>query len=87
MTGQADLHPVRAAVSITQIGDGAADITPGPLTEYYGLSSVFIADFPQAFFADIESLFPGDLFPLVFTAGANPLERMPDPVRMIDILG
>ena len=33
MTGQADLHPVGAAVGITQISDRTADIAAGALTE------------------------------------------------------
>jgi len=87
MPGQADLDPVRAAVSIAEEGDGAADIAAGALAENNRFGAVFLSDFLKTFFADIEGLIPGYLLPFAFAPGAYPFEGMADPVGMMNVLG
>ena len=87
MACQANLHPVRTAISIAEVSDRPADIASGPLTEDNGFRSVFRPDFLEAFFAGVEGFFPGYLLPFVFTACSHPFQGMANPVRMIHVLG
>jgi hypothetical protein len=70
---QTDLHPIWTTVGIAQISNGAADIPSGTLGKQHGFGAVFIADFLQALFANIKSLFPGNLLPFAFTPGSYSL--------------
>ena len=80
-------HDVGAAVSIGQEADPGINIPARAHIEDHALGAMFIPDFLHFCFNEIQGFFPTDLFPFAFPPLAGPFDRIPEPVRVINVLG
>jgi hypothetical protein len=84
--GESSLKPVGAAVGVGQEKKPTAYVASGTLDEEHGLGPVFLFEVVHPLFNEIIGFIPGDLFPLVLSPLADPLQGVPETVGVVNII-
>jgi hypothetical protein len=80
-------HHVRAAEGVSQHAYPGTDVPPRAHGEDHAFRTIVLADSFHLFLDEVKGLVPGDLLPVALAALPHPLERSPQALWVLHVLG